>query len=221
MTMEMVRIAAFDLDDTVVGCNSQSLFVRYLTERRLAPASLLMEVGFWFSLNWIGWRLDVPKIHARLISRLSGVERQELQNALREFSAGRLRPLVRADAEQWMARVRAEGCHVLLLSAALEPMVTPIAEAMHVDGHIATRVSVNASGRLAVVGDLIYGEAKVRALREYANARFGSWRLEYAFGNAYDDRFLLGEAVNAMAVCPEPRLRAFADRQGWPRAEWR
>jgi len=219
--MEPVRIAAFDLDDTAVACNSQALFIRFLKERRLAPPSLLMEVGFWVALSRLGCPLPVPTIHARVISRFSGISRDALENALREFSEGPLRALVRADAQHWMSRARGEGCHVVLLSAALEPMVAPIARFMGVDGYIATRARVEPSGRISVDGDLIYGQAKVRALREYADGRFASWRLEYAFGDAYDDRFLLGEAVNAVAVGPEPRLRALAERRGWVREEWR
>jgi phosphoserine phosphatase len=218
---ELVRIAAFDLDDTVVDCNSQALFVRFLTEKRLVPLSLLMEVVFWFALNRIGWRLEVPKIHARLISRLSRVPPEVLRDALREFTENRLRLRVRGDAERWMSRVRGEGCHVLLLSASLEPMVALIAESTHADGYAGTSLGLDRSGRLWVPGDMLYGEAKLRALRDYANGRFPSWRLEYAFGNDYADRFLLSAAVNAIAVCPSPRLRALAEQQGWASAIWR
>jgi phosphoserine phosphatase len=220
MTSDLVRIAAFDLDDTVVDCNSQAAFVRFLKEKRLAPPSLLIEVAFWFALNRIGCRLDVPKIHARLISRLSSVPRDRLETAMHEFSETRLKPRIRRDAEQWMSRVRADGCHVLLLSASLEPMAALIAESMEADGYACTRVDFDRPGRLAVNGELIYGEAKLRALHEYANGRFPSWRLEYAFGNDYADRFVLSAARNAIAVCPSARLRALAEKEGWSRMMW-
>ena len=216
-----VRIAAFDLDDTVVDGNSQALFVRFLREKRLAPASLLIEVAFWFALNRVGWRLEVPKIHARLVSRLSRVPRDVLRHAIREFTETRLRGRIRRDAEQWMARVRAEGCHVVLLSASLETIVALIADSMQADGYVATRVNFDRPGGLSIEGEMIFGEAKLRALRDYADGRFPAWRLEYAFGNDYADRFLLSAAVNAVAVCPSEPLRALAEKEGWPRAIWR
>jgi phosphoserine phosphatase len=140
---------------------------------------------------------------------------------MREFIESRLTPRIRRDAKRWMSRVRGEGCHIVLVSAALEPMVASIAEAMRVDGYTATRVNPDSANGFALAGDMIYGEAKLRALREYADGRFPSWRLEYAFGNAYDDRFLLTEAVHPFAICPETRLATLAEQHGWPRATWR
>lgn len=221
MTPEPVRIAAFDLDDTVIDCDSQALFVRFLSEKGLAPASLLLEVAFWFGLNRVGWKVDVPTVHARLLSRLSPIPRAALQSAIREFAETRLTLRIRRDAEQWMSRVRDEGCHIVLLSASLETMVAPIAKLMRADGSAGTRIDFERPGRLAIEGDMIYGEEKVRALRDYANGRFPSWRLEHAFGNDYADRFLLSAATHAVAVCPSPRLRELAEHEGWPREIWR
>ena len=221
MIAEPVRIAAFDLDNTVIDGDSHDLFVRFLSEKRLAPATLLMEVGFWFALDRIGCRLDVPKIHARLVSRLSPVSRDALQQAIREFAQTRLVRRVRKDAGEWIARVRSEGCHVLLLSASFDTMVALIAASVQADGYAGTHITFDRPGKLSIDGELIYGEAKLRALREYADQRFPSWRLEYAFGNDYADRFVLREAVNAVAVCPSPRLRALAEREGWTQSIWR
>jgi phosphoserine phosphatase len=68
---------------------------------------------------------------------------------------------------------------------------------------------------------MVYGKAKLRALRDYAGRRFPSWRLDYAFGNDYADRFLLSAATNPIAVCPSPRLRAVAEKDGWQSTIWR
>lgn len=220
LTPEPVRIAAFDLDHTVVDCDSQESFVRFLSEKRLAPASLLLEVAFWFGLNRLGWKVDVPVIHARLLSRLSRVPRSALQHALREFAGTRLTARIRQDAGPWISRARNEGCHIVLLSASIEPIVAPIAASIGADGFACTRVAFDRPGPLVVEGDMIYGEAKVRALQDYANTRFQEWRLEYAFGNDYADRFLLSAATHPVAVCPSPRLRELAELKGWPRETW-
>jgi phosphoserine phosphatase len=58
-------------------------------------------------------------------------------------------------------------------------------------------------------------------LRSYADQRFPFWRLEYAFGNDYADRFLLNEAVKPVAICPSPRLKTFAEASGWEVQIWR
>ncbi len=218
---EPVRIAAVDLDHTVVDCDSQQTFVRFLSEKRLAPASLLMEVAFWFALNRLGCRLDVPRIHARLVSRLSSIPRDRLAAAIQEFADTRLTRRFRADASPCLSHLREERCHIVLLSASIEPIVARIARALQVDGYIGTRMTLDRPGRLSVDGPMIYGDAKVLALREYADARFSAWRLEYAFGNDYADRFLLRAASHPVAVCPSPQLRVLAGQEGWPCETWR
>lgn len=218
---ETVRIAAFDVDSTVLDCESQVLFVRFLSEKRLAPGWLLMEVAFWFALNRMGWRLEVPKVHARLVSRFSGIPRDALRDAIREFVSTRLKLRIRKDAEMWMSRLRAEGCHIVLLSAGMEQMVALLAESMGADGYAGTRLTIDRPGKISIEGEMVYGEAKMRTLRDYADRRFPSWRLDYAFGNDYADRFLLSTATNPVAVCPSPRLRALAEKEGWQSTIWR
>lgn len=217
----MVRIAALDLDDTVVDGDSQELFIRFLREHGLAPASLLLEVAFWFALNRLGCPLEVPTVYARLVLRCSSIPRPELERAMAEFVATRLPGRIRTDAKKWISRLRREGCHIVLLSASLDPIVEPLAEMMRVDGSIGTSITLDRPGRLEVVGEMVYGEAKVRALEAYANRRFAAWSLEYAFGNDYADRFLLRAAAHPVAVCPSTRLRAIAEREAWPCATWR
>jgi phosphatidylglycerophosphatase C len=214
-------IAAFDMDNTVLDCESQVLFVHYLAAQRLAPASLRLEVAFWFALNRLGWVTDVPRVHDRLVSRYSGIPRQALIGALQDFTDAELMPRIRKDAQEWVSRVRAEGCHIVLLSASPEAMVARLAAAIGVDGYAATRLTLDRPGRLSVDGEMVYGEAKMRALQAYADRRFPSWRLAYAFGNDYADRFLLSAAAHPVAVCPSPRLRQLADEHGWARAVWR
>jgi HAD superfamily hydrolase (TIGR01490 family) len=216
-----VRIAAFDVDSTVVDCESQVLFVRFLLEKRLAPAWLLMEVGFWFALNRLGWKLEVPKVYARLVSRFSGIPRAVLRNAIGEFVPARLKPRIRKDAEMWMSRLRAEGCHIVLLSAGIENMVALLAESMGADGYAGTKITIDRPGKISIEGEAVYGEAKMRALRDYADRKFPSWRLDYAFGNDYADRFLLSAAAHPIAVCPSARLRAWAEKEGWQSTIWR
>jgi phosphoserine phosphatase len=216
----VIRIAAFDLDGTVLDCESQMLFVRYLVRQRLAPASLRLEVAFWFALDRLGWKLEVSKIHDRLLARYARIPRAALLGAVEEFTATTLMPRIRPEAARWMTRLREQGCHVVLLSASPLVMVTLVAASLPADGCTATQVILDRPGALPVEGEMVYGEAKLRALQRYAAQRFPEWRLEYAFGNDYADRFLLAAADNPVAVCASPRLRAVAAQRGWSQAIW-
>jgi phosphoserine phosphatase len=107
-----------------------------------------------------------------------------------------------------------------VLSASPEVMVGRIAAWMKADGCVATRLTLDRPGLVSVDGEMVYGEAKRRALQDYAE-RFPAWRLEHAFGNEYADRFFLSAAAHPVAVCASRRLRTLARQQGWKRETWR
>ena len=53
-----------------------------------------------------------------------------------------------------------------------------------------------------------YGKDKVKRIKETDGMRTG-------LGNEYADRFFLRYCERAVAVAPDPELRAYAGKEGW------
>lgn len=71
-----------------------------------------------------------------------------------------------------------------------------------------------------VVGEAMFGEAKARALRRFANERVISLARCSAYGDSWLDRWMLASAGNAFAVNPSPRLRRLAIARHWQAVTW-
>jgi phosphoserine phosphatase len=74
-----------------------------------------------------------------------------------------------------------------------------------------------------VLGKVITDEAKVEAVRQWADEFIGkdSWNLMYAYGDHHSDVDLLIEAAHPVAVCPGPTLRKTAHKKHWPIVDWK
>lgn len=128
----------------------------------------------------------------------------------------------------WHAR---EGHAIVLVTGTLEPLACCVARSLEdflraqdcaacVDV-CATRLAVAGvrwTGGLA--GEAVYGGAKARVIREYAN-RYGicltrSW----AYGDSASDRWMLESVAHPVTVNASPALRRFAQRRSWPTLRW-
>jgi HAD superfamily hydrolase (TIGR01490 family) len=83
--------------------------------------------------------------------------------------------------------------------------------AEHVDGYY--------TGRL--VGDMLHGTAKARAIRVLAEERGLDLPNSYAYGDSTHDVPILSEVGHPVAINPDRRLRRHARAVGWPVQEFR
>lgn len=216
-------LAAFDLDGTVLRGQSGSAWAFHLAGRRLVPARLALRVAYLLLRYRQGAALDYDKLAAELLGDFKGAPVARFEALLDQFVADRLVPRIRRDARVEMARLRDQGCHLVLASAALEPIVARIALHLPVDGWIGTRLGAVVDGRFSgtLDGPVRHGAAKLAALRTYADARLGPWRLSHAFTDHESDLALLEAAAHPVAINASPGLRRLARARGWPLVTWR
>ena len=223
MTGSSVPIAAFDLDGTVLRGQSGALWAWHLAGRRLVPTGTALRVAALLVRYRRGARLDYDRLASELLAGFEGRSTANFEALLEPFIEDRLMPTVRRDARATMARLRAEGCHVVLASAALAPIVARLAARLPVDGWLATELAPPVDGAFAgrLNGPVRHGPAKLEALVDYADARFTIWHLEHAFTDHESDLALLEAARRPIAVNPSPRLKRIARERRWPVAPWR
>jgi HAD superfamily hydrolase (TIGR01490 family) len=75
------------------------------------------------------------------------------------------------------------------------------------------------TGRL--VGDMLHGKAKARAVRELAARENLDLTMSYAYGDSTNDVPILSEVGFPCAINPDRRLRRHAQTVGWPIREFR
>jgi HAD superfamily hydrolase (TIGR01490 family) len=217
------RIVAFDVDGTLIEGHSQALLARYIVDRGDASRALMMRIAWWHALYRLGVRLPVARIQRQMVGAFTGAPIERMHAVLDAFAAEVLVNRLLPAALEQLRLLRRDGAHVVFVSASLDLIIDRLAKFVGADGVVATRVTPPIDGRFSgcIDGDMIYGEAKLNAMRSYANQRFHHWVLDAAYGDHESDQFLLAAAQHAVAVNPDKRLEAIARRRGWSIVYWR
>lgn len=223
---EKVRIAAFDFDGTSITGNSPVLLVRYLKKRGMLGRRTLGKILLWAA----AYKLRLPQeeawVRGLVFTAFEGLRKTAVDDFLMDFydecieGQGRFR----AAADERMRRYREEGVEVCIVSATFEPIVRRAAELHPIDVQLSTNMAVDSHGcyTTEVDGECIEGTEKVRALRSYADARYGkgNWVLVDAYGDHHSDAPMLEAAVNGFAVNPDSPLKRRARKEGWTILDW-
>lgn len=186
-------VAAFDLDGTLTEGGSVFRWLKAVAGRRAAYRA--------------AWRLALPLVvgavrsgrsadraKERLFAQLlSGREESEVAALSHEFAVGHLAARERPHV---VARLRwhlDQGHHVVIVSASPELYARSIAQALGPEGAVATRLGVDALGRLSggYLGRNCRGSEKLRRLEEWLTLRGLAGAEIYAYGNSRGDRRLL------------------------------
>ena len=212
-------VAVFDLDGTVTWSDS---LVPYLGAALRAHPGRVLRLWSLPALV-AGFLLD--RDHGRIKSRLiravlGGLERAEVARLTASFLDARLARLTRPQALAAVARHRAQGDWLVLLSASTDLYVPEIGRRLGVDEVICTEVLWR-DGRLdgTLVTPNRRGAEKTRCL-EALRARHPGARIA-AYGNARSDLEHLARADAPLLVNGNARARRAAHRTGVATGEWR
>jgi len=114
---------------------------------------------------------------------------------------------------------RAAGHRTIMITAAAEPFVRPLAPLF--DVLIGAELEVR-DGRYTgfMSQPPLVGEARAAWLRRYAQQEGVDLRRSFAYADSYSDLPLLRAVGHPVAVSPDSQLYRFARRRRWPIEEW-
>lgn len=219
----MVRVAAFDLDGTIIDGESPLKLTTSLVRHHQLPVHKAFLMGLW----GIRYRLRLPQVESTprelLFSALTGPTADEVDGEIMDIFDRRIRKRIRPGALREIERCRAEGMKLVLASASFKPITTTIVEELGFDGQVSTIMEErdgHYTGR--VVGVPVQGREKLRLLVQLCNDMFGSgnWVLERAYSDHYSDIPMLEHANEVTVIDPDKKLERVAKKRGWKIADW-
>ena len=204
--------AIFDLDGTLLpGTSAEREFIRFaLTTGKLTAPEAIRAFLSWF--------IHIPTRGVRSNKTyFGGVEVNLLSETAETFCQQHLTRRIPDQAQRLIAAQRTTGDCLGIVSGAPEILVTPLRDLLDLDFVVGTKLTCK-QGRLT--GDLdgprVSGREKVRQADQAALTYEFDLRESTAYGNAFDDRFLLAEVARPVVVNPDIRLARLARRKGWP-----
>ncbi|NGY05512.1 HAD family hydrolase [Solimonas terrae] len=212
----MRRLAVFDLDHTLLADDSDHLWGCWMVEQGLVDRDRYARENERFYGLYSAGTLDIHEYAAFSMQVL--VEQPPARMlALRErFVAERIAPIVAPGTPALLERHRAQGDVLLITSATNRFITEPIAALLGIDHLLATdpeQRNGRYTGRIAGIPNFQGG--KVHRLREWLASQAPPFDHLTAYSDSRNDIPLLEEAHTAIAVDPDPVLRATAGARGW------
>lgn len=209
--------AFFDLDKTIIASSSALAFSKPflrqgLINRRAALKSAYAQLVFALS----GADADkTERLRAEISALCAGWDVAQVRAVVNETLHDVVAPLVYAEAAELIAEHKAKGHDVIVLSAAGEEVVTPIAEMLGTTRSMGTRMEVIEGRYSGELDFYCYGEQKAVAAKRFA-AEYGYDLGEcHAYTDSSTDIPLLEAVGNPHAVNPDRLLRKLATERGW------
>lgn len=217
----MRRAAFFDLDGTLLGVNSATLWLRRewrlgRLRRRDAALAVAYLSAYRFSL------IDVSHAIDKAVATLKGQSEAELKQEMSEFYATEVAPLAAPGAQKALDHHREAGDLLVLLSSAPQFFADAAAEHFELDAVLCNRYTV-AEGCLTgtVHKPLCYGPGKVLHAECFANEQGVDLESSAFYTDSLSDLPMLLRVGKPVAVNPDPGLRWRAWRKGWAVEDWR
>jgi HAD superfamily hydrolase (TIGR01490 family) len=217
-TRENAVSAFFDLDKTIIASSSALAFSKPLLRgglinRRAALRSAYAQLVFSLAGADAG---KTERMRAEVSALCAGWDVAQVSAIVRETLHDVVDPLVYVEATELIARHKAAGHDVIVLSATGEEVVAPVAEMLGATRSVATRMQIVDGRYSGQVDFYCYGENKAVAAKELAAVYGYDLAACHAYSDSSTDIPLLEAVGHPHAVNPDRVLRRHAADQGWP-----
>jgi len=216
--------AFFDVDNTIIRGASAFHLARGLHRRGFfrygdIVRALLHNARYQlFGEN----REQIDEIRSRALAIMTGHSVAEVVAIGEEVYDQVLELRIFPGTRQLLDDHLAAGHQVWLVTATPVEIGTLIARRLGATGCLGTVAEHQDgfyTGRL--VGDLLHGQAKARAVQALAEREGIDLAASYAYGDSTNDVPILSTVGHPCAINPDPRLRRHAQAAGWPIREFR
>jgi HAD superfamily hydrolase (TIGR01490 family) len=215
--MQAVPLAIFDLDNTLLGGDSDHAWGEFLVSEGWVDAERFRASNDLFYQRYLNGDLDIFEYQAFALAPLKEMGRAMAEQLRARFLTERIAPLILPKGLALLEQHRRRGDFLLIITATSHFITEPIASQLAVDDLIATMPELadgEFTGRVAGVPS--FREGKVARLRQWLDERALSLDGSSFYSDSHNDLPLLSLVENPVAVDPDPLLEAHARGASWP-----
>jgi len=212
-----VTLAIFDLDNTLLGGDSDHLWGQFICEQQLVDDADFARRRDQFYADYQSGDLDIDAYLRFALGPLKGRSPAELGSWHSAFMHSKIKPILLPKATALIADHRERGHELLIITATNRFITAPIAAALGVDDLIACEAEiVDGLYTGEPSGIPSYQAGKVTRLYNWLEGRRSSLEGAWFYSDSHNDLPLLELVDHPVAVDPDEILRVRALECGWP-----
>ncbi|HEX9180516.1 MAG TPA: HAD family hydrolase [Burkholderiales bacterium] len=215
-----MRLALFDLDNTLLAGDSDFEWAQFLIEQGVLDREVYEARNLEFYQQYKAGTLDIHEFLDFQLKPLSRHPRSQLDAWHLEFMRRKIRPIILPKAKELVQRHFDAGDLCAIVTATNSFVTAPIAREFGIEHLLATEPEQKGGEFTGGVrGIPCFRDGKVERLERWLAGRglgLPSFSESSFYSDSLNDLPLLGRVSNPVAVDPDDTLRAHAGRHGWP-----
>ena len=214
-----MRLALFDLDNTLLACDSDYEWGQFLVDRGVLEREAYEAQNKAYYDQYVAGTLDIHEYLGFALRPLAQHTGKELARWHADFMRSRILPMIGAPARELVQGHLEAGDLCAIVTATNSFVTKPIANEFGVPHLIATEPET-CDGRFTgrVAGTPCFREGKIRRVEQWL-AKQGHALADFPssvfYSDSHNDLPLLERVTRPVAVDPDPQLAAEARRRGW------
>ncbi len=212
------RLALFDLDNTLLGGDSDHEWGNFLIEKGIVDPVAHREQNDAFYRDYDSGLLDIDAYVAFTLAPIMGLDKTGRSELLAQFMEHSVLPMVLQQGLELLSQHREQGDYCVMITATNSFITTPIASHYGVDKLLATDVE-ETDGQLTgrIAGIPCFQAGKVEKLKQWLDEAALPLGLDDSifYSDSRNDIPLLELVSEPVAVDPDTKLRQTAEQKGW------
>ncbi|GGY78390.1 haloacid dehalogenase [Cellvibrio zantedeschiae] len=211
-----MRLAIFDLDNTLIAGDSDHSWGEFLVQKKLVDAQTYAEANDRFYQQYKAATLDIHEYLSFSLAPLTQYSLDDLAVLHAEFMRELIEPMMLPKAKALLQQHRDQGDYLLIITATNSFVTHPIAAHLGVDDILASDAEIK-DGRYTGkgTGTPCFQSGKVVRLQEWLKQKNYNLDDAYFYSDSINDLPLLEQVPNPIAVDADERLSKIALERGW------
>jgi len=211
-----LALALFDLDNTLLNGDSDHAWGMYLAKIGAVDANEQQARQDHFYQQYLDGNLDIYEFCEYQFSVFTQFSLEQLHAWRSDFMQSVIKPMIDSGKSDLIEPHRQAGDDILIITATNDFVTQPIAERLGVDTLIATQAEfIDGSYTGKVAGTPCFQEGKVSRLQDWMTEHDKNLSDSVFYSDSINDLPLLEQVDTPIAVTPDDRLRAHAEKVHW------
>ncbi len=212
----MDATALYDLDHTLIGCDSDYEWGQFLADSGDIDGDAYRTRNQAFYDDYRSGTLDPIAYLEFVLAPLGQIDGRRLEALRAQFLETRILPVLHPRARQLISEHRRRGLRQAVVTSTNAFVAEPIVQALGIPALIAPRPEMKAgqyTGKL--LDSSCFAADKPKRVQAWAEQEGVPLGETWGYSDSFNDIPLLEFVDHPVAVDPDPALRAHAQEQGW------
>ncbi len=211
-----MTLAIFDLDNTLIGGDSDTSWGDFLCEKGYVDTEEHTRRHAEYYQDYLEGTLDIMEFLSFQLEILGKHDMKTLNVWREDYIVEMIEPILLPKAQALVEHHRQQDHQLLIVTATNRFITEPIAQLFGIDELIATEPEI-INGRYTghVAGTPSFAEGKVTRMQEWLTDREHSLEGSWFYSDSHNDIPLLEQVEYPIAVDPDDKLKEEAEKRGW------